>query len=105
MPMPVVAVVTRSVRGLHLQVDRGRQRFAPLAGRLERPPVNGYHQRQEPGGGDDRNPEEPELDVWIVDQNAEGQQEDADPCQERVVRRVGEMDVAFFRLRLRHGYS
>jgi hypothetical protein len=30
--MPVVAIVTRSVRGLHLQVDRGRQRFAPYEG-------------------------------------------------------------------------
>ena len=41
----------------------------------------------------------------IVDQNAEGQQEDADPCQERIVRRVREMDIAFFRLRLSHGHA
>jgi hypothetical protein len=43
--------------------------------------------------------------VGIVDQNAEGHQEDADPCQEGIVRRVREMDIAFFRLRLRHGYA
>src|SRR5215212_6606904 len=105
MSMPIVAIVTRAVRGLHLQVDRGRQRFAPLTGRLERPPVNGYHQRQEPNGRDDRNPEEPELDVDVVDQNAEGQQEDADPRQERVVRRIREVDVSFFGLRLRDSHA